>query len=222
MMTRKRVGLFVLLFLTVVLSGCTTQSVTCGEGTIIREGKCVAPDTLEDPKDDPVDDVSCDDITGDIVYQSNFTSTTFVDNEIGNAHTANNFVIWGQSTDSTLLSLSTVTQSALHISGLIGTQLNPFHESGLGYQFFQFDTDKTYTVCTIVEGTEGQSIYSELGIFYGHGTRDQVELTGNQQIIIQDFRPSLTTNTDYGQYVLFFGTMTGELIVHNITVTVSE
>ena len=97
-----------------------------------------------------------------------------------------------------------------------------YYDTGLGYQNFNFETDKSYSVCSIVEGPEGEKITSELGIYYGHGTKDQVELSGEKQLILQDFKPTLSTNVDRGQYVIFTGNVAGNFKVHTIKITVNE
>lgn len=211
---------FTALFI-LALSACTTQSVTCGEGTVIKDGKCVAPD-YQEPNDN-MDTTNCDSLTGEVFYEANFEdlASKLVDNEPGSLHTQNNFVVWGQSTDNTLVHHASVDNGVLIIDELIGTQLDPYYNSGLGYQFFEFETDKTYTVCTVVEGPNGQSMTSELGIYYGYGSKDEFLLTGEKQAIIQDFMPTLTTNTDRGQYVLFIGNVSGTVKVHSIKIVVN-
>lgn len=219
---KKIITLTLLLTLTIVLSSCSQAEITCGEGTIIKDGKCVAPDVVDDKED--VQEVSCDDMTGEIFYEADFDSlqSSFVDNEPGNLHNENNFVIWGKAELVQLVDNASVLDGVLNIDGLKGSQLDYYYDTGLGYQFFQFETDKTYSVCSIIEGTTGEKITSELGIYYGHGTKDQLTLTGDRQLILQDFRPTTTTNDNRGQYVIFTGNVEGELKIHQIKIVENE
>jgi len=187
------------------------EPLVCDEGYHEEDGACVLD---EEPA------LTCDSVVGEVFYEADFTalSSTLVDNEPGREHTANNFVVWGQSEATTLLEQTSVVDGSLVIQGLIGTQFEQYYDSGLGYQYFNFENDVNYTVCTIVEGATGQSMTSELGIYYGYGTKDEFSLTGEPQLIVQDFRPTLTTNTDRGQYVLFTGNISGELTVHYIKI----
>jgi hypothetical protein len=217
---KKILSITLLLFTLFILTGCTTTTVTCGEGTIIKDGKCVAPDVTVDTKDQNDDVVSCDSVQGSLFYEANFEniSSQLVDNEIGREHNASNFVVWGKNEAGQLLDTTSVSNGTLIVSDLDGTQLDPYYDTGLGYQYFDFETDTTYTVCAIVSGPSGQTLTSEIGIYYGHGTKDDVLLTGNPQLIIQDFRPTLSTNSDFGQFVIFTGRITGELRVSYIKI----
>ena len=222
---KKILFMSLLLIATITLSACSPQVVTCGEGTVIQDGKCVAPNVDDTP--DPSDNngtVSCDTVVGDVFYEVDFTAlqSNFVDNEVGSEHNQNNFVIWGKADTVQLVDNASVSNGVLTIEGLLGDQVTPYYDTGLGYQFFDFVTDTTYTVCAIVEGPTGQTVTSELGIYYGHGTRDQVSLTGEPQLIIQDFKPTLTTNTDRGQYVIFTGTVEGDFKVHSIKIVANN
>lgn len=224
---RKVVTVLAVIMFVAVLSACSPTAVTCGEGTIIQDGQCVAPTVKQDENDPstPNDSVvSCDDVTGELFYEVDFTAlqSNFVDNEVGNEHTQSNFVIWGKADTIQLVELAFVQNGTLVIEGMLGDQLKPYYDTGLGYQFFDFETDVTYTVCSIIEGPDGQYATSELGIYYGHGTRDQVELTGNEQLVIQDFKPTLTTNVDRGQYVLFTGNIEGDFKVHYIKIVQND
>ena len=224
---KKLIILTITLFTVFSLAACTQVSVTCGEGTIIKDGKCVAPDVVDNPEDptDPVDpgdnnSVSCDSITGEVFYEANFSNleSVLVDNEPGNLHNANNFVVWGQTDNGTVLSETSVQSGSLVLNNLAGDQLDSYYNSGLGYQFFDFITDTTYTVCTELEGPSGQTVTSEIGIYYGYGTKDEVLLTGDKQVVIQDFMPTLSTNNDHGQYVIFIGNVSGEVKIHSIKI----
>lgn len=225
---RKLTMILTLFTLVFVLTSCAQATVVCGEGTVIKDGQCVAP-TTDDNTDTPTDnetpvDVNCDSITGEIFYEANFTDlqNSFVTNEPGDLHDQSNFVIWGQGNDVFLANQATVENGSLVVNGLSGTQLDQFHNTGLGYQYFAYENDHTYTVCAVVEGPTGQSLYSEIGIYYGFGTKDEVVLEGTPQVIIQDFRPTLTTNTDRGQYVIFMGNITGELKIHSIKIVQND
>lgn len=217
---KKLLILLSVLMITSTLTACTQQSVVCGEGTIIRDGKCVAADAPLPNDNNDDNTLNCDMLQGDLFYEADFEALrfSFVDNEPGNPHTATNFVIWGQSEDGPLVNGATVDDGVLSIVGLQGTQLDQYHDSGLGYQFFDFETDVTYSVCAIIEGPSGYYATAELGIYYGYGSKDDFQLTGEPQMIIQDFKPTLTTNTDYGQFVLFLGNVTGEVKVHYIKI----
>jgi len=230
---------FILIF---TLSACTQTEVTCGVGTVIQDGKCVAPDkeiiedddvltcsegfSLNEAKDDCVltitdlVDLDCSIFTGTVFYEVDFTALAgnLVDNEAGNLHTADNFVIWGKTGNVSLLNNTSVVDGELIIEGLDGDQLDQYYNTGLGYQFFNFENDKTYTVCAVVKGPSGQKMTSEIGIYYGHGTKDDFDLTGDEQLIIQDFKPTLSTNNDYGQYVLFTGKITGDIMIKYIKI----
>lgn len=220
---KKLLILLSVLLITSTLTACTQQSVVCGEGTVIRDGKCVAADAPI-PNDDEDPALSCDILQGDVFYEANFEALrfSFVDNELGNPHTPTNFVIWGQSETGPLVNDVSVDDGVLSIVGLQGDQLDPYHDSGLGYQFFEFETDVTYSVCAIIEGPSGQYATAELGIYYGYGSKDDFELKGEPQMIIQDFKPTLTTNTDYGQFVIFLGNVTGEVKIHYIKIVEND
>lgn len=211
-----------ILFIVTILSGCDTQTATCGVGTLIQNGQCVAdPDyNLNNNQTPPTGDVSCDSVQGDVFYEIDFDTLdgNIVSNESGQTHNSTNFVIWGKDEGDIPFASYAIVDNELTIPNLDGDQLDQWHQYGLGYQFFNFVTGNTYTVCAIVEGTQGQEITSELGIYYGHGTKDEIILTGEQQLIVQDYTALAATNNDYGQYVMFFGNMTGELIIHKIKI----
>lgn len=215
---KKLLSILSVLMVISVLTACDTQTVVCGEGTVIQDGKCVAAGNVQDPGND--DALSCDLLQGDLFWEADFNAlkNVFVSNEPGDPHTANNFVIWGQSDSGLLLDDVTVSSGVLSINGLQGTQLDFYHDSGLGYQFFNFETDVTYSVCAIIEGPSGQYMTAELGIYYGNGSKDDFQLIGEPQMIIQDFKPTLTTNNDYGQFVLFLGNITGQVKIHYIKI----
>ena len=206
--------------LLIALSACTQSVITCGEGTVIKDGQCVAPNQIDDETENTENELNCDSVEGDIFYQADFETlkNVFVDNEAANPHTKDNFVIWGKNESNQLVDEASVQSGVLTISNLTGTQLKPYYDTGLGYQYFNFDTDTSYTVCAIIEGPANESITSEIGIFYGHGTKDEFQLTGEPQLVIQTFKPTLTTNVDFGQYVLFLGRITGEVKVHSILI----
>ena len=191
-------------------------------GTIIKDGKCTAPDP--DDNSNGNNFLNCDSIEGTIFYEANFNQlqSVFVDNEAGNTHNANNFVIWGKIGGVPVLNNVEVENGSLVIRGLEGSQLDPYYDTGLGYQFFNFETDFTYTVCTIIEGPSGQYLTSELGIYYGNGVRDDVLMNGEKQVIVQSFKPTLTTNVDFGQYVLFTGNIAGKFTVYSIKIIINE
>lgn len=222
-MKKSIIGALIVLMVS-VLSSCQTEQITCGEGTIIQDGKCVAPTKVDDQTKQPDDqtdlELSCDDLSGNVMYHPNFDTlqSNFVDNESNNPHNASNFVIWGQNDNGPILGDVVVNDNVLSLQNLTGTQLNHYYDSGLGYQYFQYETDTTYQVCVILKGPAGNTVTSELGIYYGHGTRDNVLLTGSEQKIIQDFKPTQSTNVDRGQYVLFVGNVTGELEIHEIKI----
>lgn len=210
---RKILLLILSISVTLGLVACDDSQILCGAGTMIKDGQCVAAEIEDDTiTQDPVE-VSCDSITGEIFYEVDFNTITFVDNESGNSHTASNFVVWGGALETTSVSLN-----ALVIDDLQGTYSDAWHEVGLGYQFFNFENDVTYTVCAIIQGTDGEKVTSELGIYYGHGQKDDVELTGEKQMIVQEYTPFSTTNTANGQYIIFLGNLTGEFVVHSIKI----
>lgn len=215
---RKLLTILSLLMVMSTLTSCQTQSVVCGEGTVIQDGKCVAGDYIDNPGN--TETLSCDILQGDLFWEADFNAlkNVFVSNEPGDPHTSNTFVIWGQSETGLLKDDATVSSGVLTVHGLEGTQLDYYHDSGLGYQFFDFETDVTYSVCAIVEGPSGQYMTAELGIYYGYGQKDDFQLNGQPQMVIQDFRPTLTTNNDYGQFVLFLGNITGDVKVHYIKI----
>ena len=225
----KKVSLvFLALFAVFALSACTTQAVTCGEGTIIKDGKCVAAN-IDDDTSDPTNDnnngaLNCDDLTGTVFYEVDFANleNSFVNNEVGNEHTANNFVIWGETETGYVIDNASVVDGSLVIENIDGDQFNRYYDYGLGFQFLNFASDVNYTVCAIIEGPTGQTMTSEIGIYYGFGTKDTIDLTGDQQLILQDFRASDTTNTDRGQYVLFIGNVSGSIKVHMIKIVISD
>lgn len=62
---KKIIGLGILFFTMIVLSGCTTDTIDCGEGTILENGTCV-PEEVNDVIQTPVDSTSvvCTNETG--------------------------------------------------------------------------------------------------------------------------------------------------------------
>jgi hypothetical protein len=221
-MMKKAFSILIFILSVFFLTGCSVEAVTCGPGTIIKDGKCTAPDPDDNSNGNTL--LNCDSIEGTIFYEANFNQlqSVFVDNEAGNTHNANNFVIWGKISGVPVLNNVEVENGSLVISGLEGSQLDPYYDTGLGYQFFNFETDVTYTVCTIIEGPSGQYLTSELGIYYGNGVRDDVLMNGEKQVIVQSFKPTLTTNVDFGQYVLFTGNIAGKFTVYSIKIIIKE
>lgn len=231
---KKITFLLLTVLATLTLVGCTNTIIQCGEGTVIQDGQCVAANIDDNDDETPIDDnddetpadneVNCDSITGTLFYQVDFPSlvSSLVDNEVGNEHTADNFVIWGKTETGQNVDNASIEDGTLVVRDIEGDQLKNYYDSGLGYQFFNFESDTNYTVCAVVEGPTGQTMKSEFGIYYGFGTKDDVDLTGEKQLIVQDFRASNSTNTDRGQYVLFVGNVTGDVIVHSIKIVINE
>ena len=87
----RKLLLIVIVLVTFGMTACENTSITCGEGTIIQDGQCVAPDAKDDNQDpqNNTSEASCDDLTGNVFYEADFSTLAnkLVDNEDSNPHT---------------------------------------------------------------------------------------------------------------------------------------